>query len=89
MDPKHDADLWKILKRLPTDYSCYGGEVVRWEEENKPYPDCSCGCKYFIPLEGSRGADWGVCSKENAPRAGLLTWEHQTGVDCFEDEDPF
>ena len=28
--------------------------------------------------------DWGVCSKLGAPRAGLLTFEHQTGRGCFE-----
>jgi len=30
--------------------------------------------------------DWGVCSKQGAPRAGLLTFEHQTGKGCFEYE---
>lgn len=36
--------------------------------------DCSCGCLFFIELEGS--GDWGVCSNVESARAGLLTWEH-------------
>lgn len=75
--------LWKVLKILPTDYKCYGGEIVRWEDDKKSYPDCSGGCKYFVPLEGDRGNDWGVCANKNSPRAGLLTWEHQAGFNCF------
>jgi len=37
--------------------------------------DCSCGCYYFIELEGQ--GDWGVCCNPKSPRAGWLTWEHQ------------
>lgn len=36
----------KILKILPQDYSDYGGEIIRWEDPQKSYPDCSCGCKW-------------------------------------------
>ena len=35
------------------------------------------------PLEDFQ-QDWGVCSNPSAPRAGLLTWEHQAGYNCFE-----
>lgn len=79
--------LFKVLKILPTDYEEYGGEVKRWADLEKDYPDCSRGCKHFVELNGDLGNDWGVCSNSNSPRAGLLTWEHQTGVDCFEKED--
>jgi hypothetical protein len=48
------------------------------------YPDCSNGCCYFKPLKGKDGDDWGVCANPNGPRAGLLTWEHQAGLNCFE-----
>ena len=81
----HDA-LFLVLKRLPTDYSDYGGEIERWADGDD-YPDCSCGCKYFLPLDGELAYDWGVCGKLGAPRAGLLTWEHQAGRDCYEMED--
>jgi len=80
-------DLFKVLKVLPTDYSIYGGEVERWADEKAFYPDCSCGCRFFVPLEGELGSDWGVCAKPEAPRAGLLTWEHQAGFGCFEQGD--
>ena len=75
--------LFSVTKRLPTDYTDYGGDVERWADDGD-YPDCSMGCKWFVPLEGVLGADWGVCSKLGAPRAGLLTFEHQTGRGCFE-----
>ena len=75
--------LFSICKRLPTDYKDYGGEILRWADGND-YPDCSCGCRWFLPLEGELGSDWGVCSKLDGPRAGLLTFEHQAGRGCFE-----
>jgi hypothetical protein len=80
-------NLFKCLKILPTDYQDYGGSVKRWEDSEKDYPDCSRGCKFFVPLKDNLGFDWGVCVKVNAPRAGLLTWEHQAGFGCFESQD--
>ena len=44
-DPK-----WDILKILPSDYTEYGGEIERWTDVTLGYPDCSCGCKWWIPL---------------------------------------
>jgi hypothetical protein len=85
-DQIHDH-LFKILIRKPSDYSDYGGEIKRWEKESETYPDCSCGCKYFVPLEGNLGYDWGVCANPDSKRVGLLTWEHQAGFDCFVEED--
>ena len=85
-DPK-----WDILKVLPTDYRDYGGKVERWKHVDLSYPDCSAGCKWFVPLydEGWDGADadWGGCTNPNSPRAGLLTWEHQAGFNCYEYQD--
>lgn len=75
--------LMTVLVRLPTDYTDYGGEVERWADGDN-YPDCSWGCKHFVPLDGYLRADWGVCANIGAPRAGLLTFEHQTGRGCFE-----
>lgn len=79
-------DLLKVMKVLPTDYSPWG-TVERWQDDNKAYPDCSCGCKYFVPLENNLGMDWGVCSKPDSPRSGLLTFEHQTGFECYEEDE--
>ena len=78
---------WSIVKVLPTDYTDYGGEVERWADETGDYPDCGSSCRWFAPLAGGLGMDWGVCANPNAPRAGLLTWEHQTGRGCFEREE--
>jgi hypothetical protein len=80
------ADLFQCLRVLPTDYEAYGGKVHRWADPNQDYPDCSAGCKFFVPLTEPYWCDWGVCSKPGAPRAGLLTWEHQAGFGCFEPE---
>ena len=80
-------DLWKTCKVLPSDYRDYGGEIIRWQDETIDYPDCSCGCRFWIPLyDAGRemwDTDWGVCANPDSPRAGLLTWEHQAGFNCF------
>ncbi len=73
--------LRAVLKKLPTDYEPYG---ERPDDERGP--DCSTGCRYFIPLQGKLGADWGICMNPKSPRAGLLTWEHQ-GCKEWADED--
>jgi len=79
---------WSILKRLPTDYRDYGGNIERWKHMDLSYPDCSGGCRWFVPLYDGKNeswdCDWGVCTKPGAPRQGLLTWEHQAGFGCFE-----
>lgn len=80
-------NLKNSLKILPTDYSDYGGSIKRWEKSDQNYPDCSSGCKYFVPLKGDLGYDWGVCSNPKSDRAGLLTWEHQAGLFCFEQDE--
>ena len=79
--------LFTVLRILPTDYTDYGGKVVRWENENESYPDCSCGCKWAAWLADPFQYDWCVCTKPGAPRCGLLTFEHMTGRGCFEDAD--
>lgn len=82
---KHD-DLLLVAIAIarPTDYSDYGGQVKRWEDSMQEYPDCSSGCRWFAKLRGSLGNDWGVCANRKAQRAGLLTFEHQAGFECFE-----
>jgi hypothetical protein len=68
-------DLWKV---------CRDTEAYRQGTDTKQHelPDCSCGCKYFHPLEGEAGNDWGVCSCPKSPRVGLLTFEHM-GCNCW------
>lgn len=45
-------------------------------------PDCSCGCAFFLQLEGTLGYDWGVCCNKDSQRCGMLTFEHQ-GCEMF------
>lgn len=72
---EHNRLLNLVIKK-PEDYEPFG-ELKKWQKENMDYPDCSCGCGYFISLRGSLGADWGVCSNPESHRNGLLTNEHQ------------
>lgn len=65
--------LHQIVKRLPSDFEPYG-ERSRTEDWG---PDCSCGCRWFIPLGQGLRYDWGVCHNPKSPRCGLLTFEHQ------------
>ena len=74
------TDFSDIVTVLKTDYSDYGGEIVRWENEDEEYPDCSFGCTWFTRTD----LDFGICKKPGGPREGLLTFEHQAGKDCFE-----
>lgn len=71
---KH-KDLLAIVTKLKGDYEPWGSTpretLTQW------FPDCSCGCKYFAPIEGQLGADWGICCNRKSHRAGLLTFEHQ------------
>lgn len=77
---KHD-DLTQIYKRLPEDYEPYGLAP-------RDYGDCSSGCRFFVPLEGKLGMDWGICANPSSHRCGLLTFEHQgckhIEIDYFE-----
>jgi hypothetical protein len=75
-------NLLKIVIKKEEDYEPWGIKK-RWEKEDEKYPDCSVGCKYFIPLSGELGCDWGVCSNPLSHRSGLLTFEHQ-GCQKFE-----
>jgi hypothetical protein len=80
--------LWRVTRRLPADYTPYGQEE-RWADEDRGYPDCSCGCRRWRPLWDSErpgpDTDWGVCTNPASHRAGLLTFEHQ-GCFAFEPE---
>lgn len=84
--PDEHKILLSTVKTLPSDYTDYGGEVERWKTDDN-YPDCSWGCRWFFPLDGDLGLDWGVCGNSNGPRKGLLTFEHQAGLGCFESDD--
>lgn len=99
--PRHNADMekdacqpdlanlhqkvWDTCIKLPEDYEPYGqkprGDDDVW------HSDCSCGCKFYLPLEGKLGFDWGVCRNPASHRRGLLTFEHQGCVHFEQDHD--
>lgn len=74
----HNDHFWNILIVLPDDYRDYGGTVERWKHPEENYPDCST-CPYFFKISKD---GWGICTKTNTPRAGLLTYENQSGYRC-------
>ena len=76
--------LGSLIEVLPGDYTDYGGEVERWADPNKDYPDC-CNCRFFIGLGQGVIGDFGVCGNPKSHRAGKLTFEHMAGFGCFED----
>lgn len=78
MKPR-DTTLWECVKRLPTDYSDYGGTVKRWADKHKIYGDCGKLCRHYWSTDGN----WGVCANPTGPRRGLLTYKHQAGDGCF------
>lgn len=39
--------------------------------------DNQCGgCRFYVPLEGPLGADWGGCANRKSDRRGLVVFEH-------------
>ena len=62
-------DLFKAVKKLPTDYE-------PWGRRKRNGNDCSVHCRWYHILAGMRGEDWGICANPKSPRAGLLTFEH-------------
>ncbi len=69
---RHEA-LMAIVTQLPSDFEPHGerSRNTDWG------PDCSCGCRWWTPLQGELRHDWGVCTNPDSPRCGLLTFEHQ------------
>lgn len=76
---KMSDHLRTLMIRKPTDFEPYGSR-----SRDEGGADCSCGCRWFVPLEGDLRYDWGVCANPRSPRVGLLTFEHQG---CLEFED--
>jgi hypothetical protein len=64
--------LWQLCPQMTQDYAPWG--LVPDSERGF---DCSCGCRFYRPLEGDMGGDWGVCTNLKSHRRGLLTFEHQ------------
>jgi hypothetical protein len=44
-----------------------------------------CGrCRFWLPLTGTWGTDFGACTNRQSPRDGSIAFEHD-GCDRFED----
>ncbi|MBI3971756.1 MAG: hypothetical protein HY332_10755 [Chloroflexi bacterium] len=78
--------LWAVVIRLPADYEPYGFRSRDDGGQETWHPDCSTGCRWYLPLHGKFQYDWGVCTNPRSHRCGLLTFEHQ-GCPEFEPED--
>ena len=48
-----------------------------WDEiEQRNTMDQALFCPYYVPLEGTLGADWGVIVNPESPKFGELVFEH-------------
>jgi hypothetical protein len=44
-------------------------------------------CRFYVPLEGPLGADWGACTNATSPFDRQVMFEHD-GCDAFEPAEP-
>lgn len=51
----------------------------RWVTADREIGAQAVHCPYYVPLEGTLGADWGVIVNPESSRFALLTFEHD---DC-------
>jgi hypothetical protein len=82
---KDRVSVHRVLKVLPTDWHPIG--FMHRGENGGEWGDCSCGCRWWLPMAPPLSSDWGVCCNPDGPRAGLLTFEHQGGYRCFEQQE--
>lgn len=75
IDPSDHHHLLTIVPRHAADYPNFGevGPDLQMDRRG----DCSGNCKWYHPLQGKLGEDWGVCVNPRSHRCGLLTFEHQ------------
>lgn len=62
---------------------------ARWKDkrpERKPSIGQCLFCRYYIPLAGPLGEDWGVCSNAVSPFDAQLMFEHE-GCDQYSPAD--
>jgi ParB/RepB/Spo0J family partition protein len=87
---KRRDTLLAVTRRLDSDRPFDTTVRAYDDEDNAPEPltyedDCAAGCRHRLLL-GHPNAYVGffVCGNPKSPRAGLLTFYHQGGGDCFE-----
>jgi hypothetical protein len=72
--------LLSIMRTDERDYEGIGKGAADRENVDgagKWGADCSSGCRWYFPLAGRWGGDWGACANPASHRCGLLTFEHQ------------
>lgn len=74
--PQIKKEYEKIHDRWAEDLFKDVSDEDRWRDNQ-----CG-GCRYYIPLEGNRGADWGACSGKESPYDRQVVFEHY-GCDAF------
>ena len=80
---RHWQLLAEVVEYDPRDWSPFG--LLDREQSDTYGGDCSSGCVFYLPLKGSLGMDWGVCTNPGSHRLGKLTFEHQ-GCYAFQSE---
>ncbi len=64
-------------------------EVEPWPETQRDEIVKQClHCRYYVPLTGDLGADWGACTCEASQYDGRLVFEHWTCREYREEEQP-
>lgn len=73
MTTQHDVLHALARKRAPF----YDHETSKEKELYEHGQQC-CHCRFWVPLEGSLGGDWGACVNLDSKRGGLVVFEHFT-----------
>lgn len=59
---------------------------ARYGQEKEGIPDQCGACRFYVPLRGRLGFDWGACTSPESPHGGTLMFEHD-GCDQFAVDD--
>lgn len=76
--PQSEEEMAQIHRRwIESLAGEHGRTTPPTDVEGEEWELAQCGgCCYFIPLEGSIGMDWGVCSNPKSPHDREATFEH-------------
>ena len=64
---------------------------ARWSaHRNRPdwHPDQCLFCRFYLPLDGPLGLDYGACANRASPFDGRVMFEHD-GCEAFEHNDAY
>ncbi|OGO55822.1 MAG: hypothetical protein A2V85_07470 [Chloroflexi bacterium RBG_16_72_14] len=75
-----------MAQRIDTDAAARSAIHKRWIEKtprSEWHEDQCLFCRFYLPIEGPMGSDWGACANPVAPRDAQVTFEHDH-CDAFE-----